>query len=67
MMNCFFAEWLTKRLLPLISRRDHNQRFSPSQIFGMPQAVFEPAQNLGLHFDERSYAVVITTTPSFTI
>lgn len=62
-MNCF-AEWLTgERHLRLISRRDHCQRLSPSQISDTSQAGFESAQNLSSNFAEWSWAVVINTTP----
>ena len=46
-----FVVWLTnERRLRLISRRDHCQRFSPSQISDTPQAGSEPAQNLNSDF-----------------
>ena len=47
----------------LISSRDHCQRSSPSRISDMPQAGFEPVQNLSSGFVEWSCSVVITTTP----
>ena len=35
-----------RKAFSLISRQDHCQRSSPSPISDMPQAGFEPAQNL---------------------
>ena len=52
-----------RKALSLIFSQDHCQRFSPLQIPGMPQAGFEPVQNLSSVFVEWSCAVVITTTP----
>ena len=59
-----FAEWLTDdRLLRLISRQGHCQRFLPLQISNMPQVWYEPAQNLSSDFVERSCAAVAGTAP----
>ena len=63
MMNCFcgLVDW--RKAFTLISSQDHYQRSSPSWISNMPQAGFEPVQNLSSCFVEWSCAVMITTTP----
>ena len=61
-MNCFCGTVDQWKVLSL-SRWDHWQRSSPSQISGMPGAGFEPAQNLSSGFGEWSCAVVITSKP----
>ena len=48
MMNCFSGMVDRQKACSLISSWDHCQRFSPLQISDMPQAVFEPVQNLSL-------------------
>ena len=58
---CRMVYWWKE--LSLISRRDHCQRFSPSQISDMSQARFELVQDLSPNFVEWSCAVVLTTTP----
>ena len=63
MMNCFCGMVDQWKVLSLISSQDHCQRFSPLQISEMPQAGFEPAQNLSSGFIEWNCAAVITTTP----
>ena len=63
MMNCFCGLVDQRKAFSLISSQDHCQRSSPLQISDMPQAGFEPAQNLSLGLVEWSCAVVITTTP----
>ena len=63
MMNCFCGTVDLRKAFSLISSRDHCQISSPSQIFEMPRAGFEPMPNLNLGFDERSCTVMITTTP----
>ena len=45
----FFAEWLTEAN-PLISSRDHFQRFSPLQICDTPRARFRSVENLRSDF-----------------
>ena len=62
-MNCFLGMVDRRNAFCLISRRDHYQRYSPSRILDTPQAGFEPPQNLSLGLNEKSCAVVITTTP----
>ena len=47
-----------QKAFSLISSWDHCQRSTPSQIFDMSWAEFEPVQNL-------SCAVAITTTPQY--
>ena len=51
------------KVCSLISSRDRRQRFLQSQIFDIPRAGFEPAQNLISGFAESSYAVTLTVTP----
>ena len=63
MMNCFCGMVDRRKVFSLISNRDHCQRSSPSWISDMPQAGFEPVQNLSSGFVEWRCAVVITTTP----
>ena len=46
MMNCFCGMVDRQKAFCLISSLDHCQRLSPSQISDMPQAGFEPVQNL---------------------
>ena len=53
----------TKRRLHLISSRGHCQRFLPSQTSYMPQAGFEPAQNLDSDFVQWSCAVATAAKP----
>ena len=62
-MNYFCGMVDQRKAFGLISSRDHCQRSSPSPISNMPQAGFEPAQNLSSGFVEWSCAVVIITTP----
>ena len=47
----FFVVWLTDKRHLALSSADHSQRSSPSRIFYMPQAGFEPALNLSSGFD----------------
>ena len=61
--NCFCGIVDQRKAFSLISSRDHCQRSSPSRISDMPQAGFQPAQNLSSGLVEWSCAVVITTTP----
>ena len=63
MMNCFCGMVDRRKAFSLISSWDHCQRSSPSRISDMPQAGFEPAQNLSSGLVEWSCTVVITTTP----
>ena len=63
MMNCFCSIVDRRKAFSLISSRGHCQRSSPSRISDMPQAGFQPAQNLSSGLVEWSCAVVITTTP----
>ena len=61
-MNCFCGmadQWKT---FSLISSQDHCQRSSTSRISDMPQAGFEPAQNLSSSLVKWNCAVVITST-----
>ena len=46
MMNCFCPMVDRRMAFSLISSQDHCQKSSPSRISDMPQAGFEPAQNL---------------------
>ena len=46
MMNCFCGMVDRQKAFGLISSWDHCQRSSPSQIFDMLRAGFEPVQNL---------------------
>ena len=62
-MNCFSKMIARRKVFNFISKRDHCQRFSPSQIFDTPRAVFESAQNLSSSLIEWSCAIVRTTTP----
>ena len=50
MMNCFGAMVDRQKAFILISNQGYCQTFSLSQISNMPQAVFEPAQNLSSDF-----------------
>ena len=50
MMNCFCEMVEQRKMLSLIPRQDHYQRFSPLEISGMLQAGFTPAQNLSPGF-----------------
>ena len=45
---CGRVEW--QKEVSLISSQDHCQRYSSSQISNMPQAGFEPIQNLSSGF-----------------
>ena len=63
MMNCFCGMVDQRNAFRLISNRNHCQRSSPSRIFGMPRAGFEPAQNLSSGLVERNCAVMITSSP----
>ena len=63
MMNCFCGMVDQRKAFSLISSWDHCQRFLTLRISDMPQAGFEPAQNLSSGFVEWSCAVVVTTTP----
>ena len=63
MINCFCGMIDRRKVLGLISSRDHCQRSSPSQMSDTPQAGFEPAQISKSGFAELSCTVVITTTP----
>ena len=45
-LNCFCGMVDRRNAFSLISSRDHRQRSSPSRIFDMPPAGFEPVQNL---------------------
>ena len=63
MMNYFCGMVDRRKAFNLISSRGHCQRSSPSRISDMPQARFDPAQNLGSGLVEWSRSVVISTTP----
>ena len=63
MMNCFGGMVDRQKVLSLISSGDLCQRSSPSRISAMPQARFEPAQNLSSGLVEKSCAVAITAAP----
>ena len=69
MVNCFWGmfDWwkagITVRDPHCQPSWDHCQRSSPSWISNMPQAGFEPVQNLFSGFDQWSCAVGITTIP----
>ena len=52
-----------RKAFSLITRRDHSQKFSSSQISHMPQVGFELADNLPLSYFESRFSVVIATTP----
>ena len=62
-MNCFCGMADQQKAFHLISSQDHCQRSSPSRISNIPQAGFEPVQNLSSGLVEWSCAAVITTTP----
>ena len=61
-MNCFCGMVDRQKVFCLISSWDHCHKSSPSWISDMPQAGFEPVQNLSSGLVEWSCAVVITTT-----
>ena len=63
MMNCFCGMVDRRKVVSLISSRDHCQRSSPSSFSDTPWAGFEPAQSLSSGLVEWSCAVLITTTP----
>ena len=50
MMSCFCGMVDGRKTFSLISGRDLCQRSSPSRISNMPQAGFEPAENLSSGF-----------------
>ena len=52
MMNCFCGMVDQQRVFSLISSWDYCERSSPSRIFSMTQAGFEPVQNLSSDFVE---------------
>ena len=52
MMNCFCGMVDLRKAFSLTSSWDHCQRSSPSQIFDMLRAGFEPVQNLSSGFDK---------------
>ena len=52
MKNCFCGMVDRRKAFSLISSWDHCQRSSPSRICDMPQAGFEPTQNLSSGFVE---------------
>ena len=52
MMNCFCGMVHQQKEFRLISSWDHCQRSSPSHTSNMPQAGFEPVQNLSSGFVE---------------
>ena len=58
-MNCFCGMVDQRKVISLISSRDHCQRSSPSRISDTSRARFEPAQNLSSGLVEWSCAVVI--------
>ena len=62
-MNCFCGMVDRQKAFSLISSWDHCQRSSSSRISNMPQAGFEPTQNLSSGLFECSCAVVIIITP----
>ena len=62
MMNCFCGMVDGRKVVSLISSRDHCQRSSPSRISDTSRVGLEPAQNLSSGFVEWSCAVAITTT-----
>ena len=63
MKNCFSGMVDRQKACSVISRQEHSQISSPSQISETPRAGLEPAQNLGSSFFERSCAAVIATAP----
>ena len=63
MMNCFCGMVDRRKVISLISSRDHCQRYSPSRISDTPRAGFQPAQDLSSGLVEWSCAVFITTAP----
>ena len=67
MMNCFcgMVDW--QKVFCLISSRDHCQRSSPSWISNMPQAGFEPVQNLSSGLVEWSFAVVLAYSSFYSL
>ena len=71
LMNCFCGMVHQQKAFSLISSQEHCQRSSPSWISDMPQAGFEPAQNLKAGLVEWSCVVVttqqITTKTSFIV
>ena len=60
-MNCFYWMVDQQKTIRLISRRDHCQKFSPSQISDTARG-FELTQNLSLGFGESGCAIVIALT-----
>ena len=62
MINYFYGMVDQRKAFGLLSSRDHCQRSSSLWISNMPQAGFEPAQNLSSAFVEWSCALMITTT-----
>ena len=67
MMNCFCRMVKQQKALSVISNRYHSRRFSLLQIFDMPWAGFEPAQNVISGFVEWSCAVVVITSPQLSL
>ena len=63
MMNCFFGMVHWQKAFSLIFTRGHCQRSSPSRIYDMLRAGFEPAQNLNSGLVEWSCAELTTITP----
>ena len=53
--------FVQRNMVCLISRRDHCNESSPSQISDTPLASSEPVQNLSLGLVEWSCAAVLTT------
>ena len=51
-MNCFCGMVDRQKAYSLISSQDHCQGSLQAQISDMPQAQFEPVQNLGSDFVE---------------
>ena len=63
MMNCFCGNVDWRKAVNLIFSWNHCQRSSPSGISDMPQAGFEPVQNLSSSLVEWSCLVLINTIP----
>ena len=63
MINCFCGMVHLRKAFSLISSQDHCQRSWPLWVSDMPQAGFEPAQNLSSGLVVWNCLIVITTTP----
>ena len=63
MMICFCDMVEQRKAFSLISGGGNCQRSSPSRSSNTPRTGFEPVQSMSSGLVERSYTVVITTTP----